>query len=46
MAKKEVKEEEVCECETKVVVNPILENFTNGDLNTLRDKINEIIARG
>lgn len=27
-------------------IEPITEHFAIGDLNTLRDKINEIIARG
>lgn len=28
------------------VVQPITQEFSNGDLNILRNKINEIIARG
>lgn len=44
--KKEIIEEvlvsdETCECG----IEPITELFGNGDLNTLRDKINEIIAK-
>lgn len=34
---------EPCEC---VEIQPLTELFSNGDLNILRDKINEIIARG
>ena len=31
-----------CKCE-RVKVNPILQEFGNGELNILRDKLNEII---
>ena len=27
-------------------ITPLTQEFGNGDLNTLRDKINELIARG
>lgn len=51
MAKKIKKEEEVEELTvenapvvpTKAKVLPITENFSNGEVNVLRDKINEII---
>jgi len=45
MAKKEVKE---VESEAPVVVpkiSPLTENFSNGEVNILKDKINEIISR-
>lgn len=29
----------------EVLIAPLTETFGNGDLNTLRDKINEVIAR-
>lgn len=40
--KKVVEEEEVLEESTPLVL-PITQEFGNGELNTLRDKINEII---
>ena len=48
MAKKnEVKKEEGREEVLKeVVIAPLTQEFSNGDMNVLRDKINEIIARG
>ncbi len=50
MAKKKViEEEEVSQCPSAWVMEeiaPLTQEFGNGDLNTLRDKINEIIARG
>lgn len=37
--------EEVCsDCVDCKTILPITENFGNGDLNTLKDKINEIIS--
>lgn len=43
MVKKQV--EEVVEVkEEKVSISPITQEFGNGDMNTLRDKINEIIG--
>lgn len=48
MAKKEVKTEEIT-IEAPVAdtsVQPLTQEFGNGDLNALRDKINEIITRG
>lgn len=41
--KKEVKEEVL---EVKTEISPLTQEFGNGDLNVLRDKINEIIKRG
>lgn len=43
MKKKEIVEELVTE--TVVTIAPITESFSNGELNVLRDKINELIAR-
>ena len=46
--KKDIMEEaavEVCEpCGVECKVLPITQEFGNGDLNVLKDKINEIIA--
>jgi hypothetical protein len=37
---------DVCsDCFTLPVIEPLTESFGNGDLNILRDKINEIIAK-
>ena len=52
MAKKKIetkveKIEKACECPevTKVTISPLTADFGREDLNTLRDKINEIINR-
>jgi len=53
MAKKEVKVVEIAETKADGVVksacvpkiSPLTENFSNGEVNILKDKINEIIAR-
>jgi hypothetical protein len=49
MKKKITKEKVAPEIAQEVVVAPIApltQEFSNGDMNTLRDKINEIIQRG
>lgn len=50
MAKKKIEEvDEVlkqpteCTCEKRAPILPITQEFGNGDLNVLRDKINEIL---
>lgn len=44
--KKEIEEIVEVECDCCSSIDPITQEFGNGDLNVLRDKINEIIARG